>query len=466
MSDLKQTLPSSTRALPFTNDPTTIETITTSADVVFTLDKTNAADGTTVSLSVLQNHSVDFPANFIELAGSRQPVLGKINYYILARLNGSYQFIRYQSIDDAAETTNVVVGTTQLTVGTITATTVDLSWAASANATQYVLKRYTTADYSDAPVTVYSGSDLSFTDTSLSADTHYYYKINPGTTAVTGRAAFADGSTNVESGIVLWEHTFAPGDTFAYVSNLPVELNEGVYKAHALNNYYFLDYVNLSTGDLLKITFNGVVWVNGESGRFQITDKIIPFGSADITNETIILNTVITNINDTAFFFGSLNGSEFYTQSIKIEKINTERLIGNVFSYNGLNSSDYAATNAFDSITDNNLTNCFASIENPPSVFIGLDLEIAKIVKVVNIFPRNSENGNTLLTDRLLNTYIQGSNDSTNSGFVNLYNISYVTQGKFNIYSLANNNVAYRYYRLFKNDGTNLDVAEIQFYGY
>ena len=83
---------------------------------------------------------------------------------------------------------------------------------------------------------------------------------------------------------------------------------------------------------------------------------------------------------------------------------------------------------------------------------------------MVKLYPRDSENGNTLLTDRLLNTKIQGSNTSSDTGFVDLYTVTSVTQGQFNIYPLENNSTAYRYYRLYKNDGTNLDVAEIEFY--
>lgn len=260
MSDLKQTLPSSTRALPFTNDPTTVQTITTTDDIVFTLDEAGAIDGTTVSLSILQNHPVDFPSSFAELAGSRQPVLGKMNYYLLTRTNGIYQFIRYQSIDDAVDSSDSVeVGKTQLSVGTADATTIALSWTTATNAIQYALKRYTTSDYSDVPVTVYTGNDLAFTDTGLTAGTHYYYKINPVTASVTGRAAYADTVTANNSYVTIYEKIFDDLNDLDFVNNIALDQDgTGINHIRFTSSDNTLGKnLNYSPGNHLRITVGG-----------------------------------------------------------------------------------------------------------------------------------------------------------------------------------------------------------------
>lgn len=58
----------------------------------------------------------------------------------------------------------------------LTDTTVDLVWDGSAGATNYILQRSDTIDFTIA-TQIYSGADTEFQDTGLTAETTYFYRV-------------------------------------------------------------------------------------------------------------------------------------------------------------------------------------------------------------------------------------------------------------------------------------------------
>lgn len=461
-----QTLPGSTRALPFTCDPTTIESFTTSSDVVFSLDETNSVDGASVFLAILQNNPVDFPVNFIELAGSKQPVLGKMNYYIVTRLNGTYQFIRYQNVEDTVENA-IVVGTTQLTINSVSATTAALSWAAATNATQYLVKRYTTANYSDAPFTVYTGPNLSVTDTGLTANTHYYYKINPISSTLSGRAAFADTTTSIhQSAVTLYEKTFDSvndtGQGIGAEGNYEVILDEGVKKLHLsgrnekqqVAGYVGGDY---SAGDTLRITLSGIRIVGSPNFGIYLTGGI-SFSASDIEDETLS-KTFIVNAANAFYYFGLASGDQcdIYVRSIKIEKINNiifTKLTGLAF---GTNNYSGTPNGTYDKMFDGDLATFFDATDGSNG-YAGLDLGTAQMVDKIKVAARATLEG------RSHGMVLQGSNTSTSEGYVDLFTIPDVIPANTLTEYAVNNTAAYRYYRMYSSQDGYCNLSEAEFY--
>ena len=80
-----------------------------------------------------------------------------------------------------------------LTASSIISTGMTLNWAASQNATGYILQRSTAADFSTALTTVYTGSSLTFIDSGLAVSTTYYYRV-VSTAAGYANSAYRTGS--------------------------------------------------------------------------------------------------------------------------------------------------------------------------------------------------------------------------------------------------------------------------------
>ncbi len=335
----KQTLPSTTRALPFTCDPTVIEQITTTADITFTLDETDAQNGNGVLLSVLQNHKIHFPSIFIELAGSRDYVPGKLNYYLIYRVAGTYQWICYQSKLDAVNTSVITVGSTILTAGTITDSSVVLNWTDATNALTYNLYRYLNADFSDTPVQIGTGlSVLTFTDTGLTPLTPYYYKIqglngssvgNAGTITITTIAAITYTTTHftdyTTDGLAVANDGGYGGRTEidnAYIVFYPgngAQLSYANNKLNSINptNGYLTIYLapNLEPGNY-KLTASGLT---SESGFVMGNSNVIETSSTYINGVKTEFFNVTEEVHITYGGFGLGNDT---CTSIKIERQN------------------------------------------------------------------------------------------------------------------------------------------------
>ena len=89
------------------------------------------------------------------------------------------------------------LSTPVLTVGTVTASTIPLTWAAVTNATNYTLSQAIDPQFSNGLFDVYSGSALTYTPTSLASGTTYYYRLTAsGTGYANSNYGFATATTS------------------------------------------------------------------------------------------------------------------------------------------------------------------------------------------------------------------------------------------------------------------------------
>ncbi len=69
------------------------------------------------------------------------------------------------------------IATPTVTFGTVTSSSIVVNWTNETGRTSSVLERATSADFSVGLTTLYTGGNLTFTDTGLSASTTYYYRV-------------------------------------------------------------------------------------------------------------------------------------------------------------------------------------------------------------------------------------------------------------------------------------------------
>lgn len=122
------------------------------------------------------------------------------------------------------------------------ATTADISWE-DASAENYVLERSTASDFSGS-TEVYSGSDLSFADTSLTNGTTYYYRVKA---QVTGKADsdWVDGSVEVVA-LTFWA-AFEDDDA------TPIANPYTAYSGHLIDVTQTTNELSITSGLLAKI---------------------------------------------------------------------------------------------------------------------------------------------------------------------------------------------------------------------
>jgi hypothetical protein len=115
-------------------------------------------------------------------------------------------------------------------------TELGITWDASVNATNYVLERDTNSDYSTA-TEIYSGALLTYTDSGLTEDTTYYYRVKAEATG------FVDSVWSEASG--------TPTSTANFTLVGLVESPTNTFEAQAASNYgsnYGVDATNVQSG--------------------------------------------------------------------------------------------------------------------------------------------------------------------------------------------------------------------------
>ncbi len=136
---------------------------------------------------------------YVRISADGRPVVGSL----IARLMKPKDGGRWANITNCLGlccrelTLHTVGNLSAVNKGGATATNIILSWGTVPNATGYTAERSTSADFSTALTTVYTGGANGVDVGGLTASTHYYFRVKataPG--FVTSPYAYADQTTS------------------------------------------------------------------------------------------------------------------------------------------------------------------------------------------------------------------------------------------------------------------------------
>lgn len=128
----------------------------------------------TADLAALNNQNCDY----VVVIG-----VGLFGFTSTGPANGTTKFTAYYEGNSSIGYWLLLTGgsatalaTPALALSVISTTQINASWGAISGATNYVLERGLLANFSDAAV-VYSGANLSFSNTGLTLSTTYYFRL-------------------------------------------------------------------------------------------------------------------------------------------------------------------------------------------------------------------------------------------------------------------------------------------------
>nr|WP_323125816.1 cohesin domain-containing protein [Gracilibacillus oryzae] len=227
--------------------------------------------------------------------------------------------------------------------------------------------------------------------------------------------------------------------------------------------------------DVANITVNsedGVQSINSNGGTLKLTSQVFPANATQTVEWSVTdldgSNTDIATITSDGVLSGNkagLNGEvkviaeatdgSGVVGELVIDISNQLELItGDLFGTNPPWSEGTEYDKAFDGDT-----NTFFDYKEANGGYTGMDAGEGNQVELtqVRFFPR------TGFTDRMTGGKIQGSNVSSDEGFVDLYTITSEPEAGWNAVDITSEET-YRYFRYISPDGGHSNIAELVFY--
>jgi len=310
-----------------------------------------------------------------------------------------------------------------LTGSALNSSQIKLTWSPAASASGYVIKRAATAGGAYTQISPPIG-DTSYVDTGLVSNTKYYYSIK------------SENLSGISTDSVI---------VSAQTTALTIPQAPGGFTAVAGNSRVSMTW----TASLQSPTSYNVKRSDTPGGPFTTIKSV--------TTTTYIDSTAI---NYALYYYAvsAVNSLGEGPTTPAIPVFVGKKLTGTIVGTSGSYGNNPATTK--NAAVDGNLTTFFDS-PNANGSWVGLDLgtDSSAVIRMISFAPRVN------YPQRMAGGIFQAGNAADFSDAVNLYTITTQPPTGALIPVPVTNNTPYRYLRYLSPNGSNGDVAEVNFFG-